>query len=77
MVGGAHPVPAVPQREQRIGREIVGGVRLTRQQMGETGQFGVVAFEEGVELHGGVVVDDCAHGGPLLAAVCVCHVDDT
>jgi hypothetical protein len=77
MVGGAHPVPAVPEREQRVGREIVGGVRLTRQQVGEPGQFGVVALEEGVELHGGGVVDDCAHGGPLLAAVCVCHVDDT
>jgi hypothetical protein len=36
--------------------------------MGETGEFGVVPLEEGVELHGGCVVDDSAHGIPLLAA---------
>ncbi len=61
MVGRAHPVPAVPQRQQRVRGQIVGGVRLPGQQMGETGEFGVVPFEEGMELHGGGVVHDRAH----------------
>ena len=69
---GAHPVPAVPQGEQCVGGQIVGGVRLAGQQMGEPGQFGVVTLEEGMELHGGCVVDDSAHGVPL----CACHVND-
>jgi hypothetical protein len=30
--------------------------------MGEAGEFGMVPLEEGVELHGGCVVDDSAHG---------------
>jgi hypothetical protein len=38
--------------------------------MGEAGEFGIVTFEEGVELHGGGVVDDCAHGLPLLCVSC-------
>ncbi len=63
MVGRADPVPAVPQGQQRVRREVVGGVRLARQQMGEPGQLGVVALEEGVELRGGGVVTDCPHGG--------------
>jgi hypothetical protein len=30
--------------------------------MGQAGEFGVVTLEEGMELHGGGVVDDCPHG---------------
>jgi hypothetical protein len=60
-----------PQRHQRVRREIVGRVRLTRQQVGEAGEFGVVPLEERVEC-GRVVVgpaavlDGHAHGHLFL-----------
>lgn len=62
MVGVPDPVPAVPERQQRIGRQIVRGVGLTGQQMGQPGEFGVMGLEELMELGGSGIVDDCAHG---------------
>ncbi len=41
---------------------------LNFQQMGQPGEFGVAPLEEGVELHGGGLVDHSALGRPLLAA---------
>ena len=49
-VGGLRDaVPVPPHRHQRVGREVVGGVRLAGQQVGQAGEFGVVPLEERVE----------------------------
>lgn len=61
VVGGPHPVPAVPERDQGVRCQIVRGVLLAGQQVGEAGEFGVVPLEEVMELRGGCVVD-CPHG---------------
>jgi hypothetical protein len=64
VLGRPHPLPVPPHRHQRVGREVVRRVGLTRQQVGQTGEFGVVALEELVE-RGGIVgggLDGCAHG---------------
>jgi hypothetical protein len=64
VLGRPHPSPVPPHRHQRIGCEVVRRIRLTRQQVGQTGEFGVVALEELVELSGIVDggLDGCAHG---------------
>ncbi len=63
VVGVPDPVPAVPERQQGVGRQIVGGIGLTGQQMGQPGEFGVMGLEELVELGGSGIgmVDGCAH----------------
>ncbi|GDY52643.1 hypothetical protein SVIO_032660 [Streptomyces violaceusniger] len=50
MVGGPDPVPLVPDRHQRVGRQVVRPVGAAEQQMGEAGQLGVVPLEEVPEL---------------------------
>lgn len=71
MVGVPDPVPAVPERQQGVGRQIVGGVGLAGQQMGQPREFGVMGLEELMELGGsGIgVVDGCAHGYLISALV--------
>ncbi|GAA4889573.1 hypothetical protein GCM10023237_03770 [Streptomyces coeruleoprunus] len=70
VLGRADAVPAVPEGEQRVRGEVVGGVRLAGEEVGEAGQFGVVPLEEGVELRGGVI--GCPHGRPLPCAPSRC-----
>jgi hypothetical protein len=62
MVRRADPVPLVPHRDERVRREVVRGIRITRQEVGQTGQFTVMPLEELMELGSGDIVDCCAHG---------------
>ncbi len=54
-VGAAGSVPAVPERDHRVRGEVVGSVRLPGQQVRQAGEFGMVAFEECVELCGRLI----------------------
>ncbi|AEW99265.1 hypothetical protein SCATT_p10720 (plasmid) [Streptantibioticus cattleyicolor NRRL 8057 = DSM 46488] len=55
MVRLPQPVPALPKGDQGIRGEIVRRVGLAGQEVCQTGEFGIVAFEEFVELRGRVV----------------------